>query len=322
MPAISSSAPGKAILFGEHAVVYGRPAIAVPVKQIQATAVAQPNLQGRPGDIWIDAPDILLNAAYLDLPPENPLALATRLTLQALGAAQPPACRIRITSTIPIASGLGSGAAFSIAYIRALSSYLGRPLPDETVSTLAYEVEKIFHGTPSGIDNTVITYAQPVFFIRGQPIEILKVAKPFILVIADTGVKSPTAVSVGDVRLAWQKDPVRYEGMFDAISEIVRSARLKIEAGDIHAIGALMDRNQALLADLNVSSPELERLIQVARDAGALGAKLSGGGRGGNLIALVNHSDIENVSKSLLASGATHVLVSTVSATGREQKLV
>ncbi len=317
MPAIASSAPGKAILFGEHAVVYGRPAIAIPVNQIQATAVAQPDLQGRSGDVWIDAPDIQLNAAYRDLPSDNPLALATRLTLQALGAAQTPACRIRITSTIPIASGLGSGAAISIAYIRTLSNFLGSPLSDETVSALAYEVEKIYHGTPSGIDNTVITYVQPVLFVRGQPIEILNVAKSFNLVIADTGVKSPTAVSVGDVRSAWLKDPSRYEDIFDAIGEIVRAARLKIEQGDIQAIGPLMDRNQALLANIGVSSPELEQLIQAAREAGAWGAKLSGGGRGGNLIALVDQARIENVTRALLASGATHVLANTVGANKR-----
>jgi mevalonate kinase len=97
---------------------------------------------------------------------------------------------------------------------------------------------------------------------------------------------------------------------------------LKIEQGDIQALGPFMDRNQALLADMGVSSPELERLIQVAREAGALGAKLSGGGRGGILIGLVDQANLENVSRSLLTSGATQVLVSTVGATGRGQKLV
>ncbi len=316
MPAISASAPGKAILFGEHAVVYGRPAIAVPVNQVLATAIVTPNIRGQSGSIFIDAPDIELQTSVQDLPPENPLAKAVELTLATLGAQVVPAMNVRLTSSIPVASGLGSGAAASVALIRAVSSFLGKPLTNEQVSALTFEVEKIYHGTPSGIDNTVITYAQPVFFVRGQPVTILKVGMPFILVIADSGVRSSTAHVVGAVRAAWQKDGSYYENLFDKVGEVALNARGAIEAGNIQAIGPLLNTNQALLEQIGVSSPELERLIQVARGAGALGAKLSGAGQGGNIIAIAAPDSVDAIKTALQSAGAKKVLVSEVAPPG------
>ncbi len=164
----SASAPGKIILFGEHAVVYGRPALAVPVTHVQATATVTAN--SRRG-IWIEAPNIELTSELSRLPPDHPLAAVVNTTLTALNISHPPACTVYIQSTIPVASGLGSGAAVSVAVLRALSAYLGRPFSDEQVNRLAYEIEKLHHGTPSGVDNTVITFARPVYFVKGKPIE-------------------------------------------------------------------------------------------------------------------------------------------------------
>jgi len=168
MPAISASAPGKIILFGEHAVVYGQPAIAVPVTQVRARAIVTAEPRQPAGSVRIQAPIIGLEAWLAELLPEDPLASVARLVFAELGLSQPPALTIRVTSTIPVAAGLGSGAAVSVAIIRALSEFLGRRLPAERVSALAYEVEKLHHGTPSGIDNTVIAYARPVYFVRRQ----------------------------------------------------------------------------------------------------------------------------------------------------------
>jgi len=230
----------------------------------------------------------------------------------ALGIRNLPACTIRITSTIPVAAGLGSGAAVSVALIRALSAFLGHPLSDEKVSSLAYEVEKIYHGTPSGIDNTVITYAKPVFFVRDHPIEIIQVRQPFTLVIGDTGVPSPTKITVSDVRKGWQSNPTYYEAIFEAIGQIVRAARQAIENGPVTALGSLMNENHDLLAKLGVSSPELERLIQAARLAGASGAKLSGGGRGGNMIALSHPGREAEIAQALRSAGAVRVITTEV----------
>ena len=166
MPSFTASAPGKVILFGEHAVVYGQPAIAIPVTQLRARATLTPKISGEPGELRILAPDVGLDSLWEHLTPDNPIRAAVTEVKSALGIDHIPACIIKVTSTVPIASGLGSGAAVSVAVIRALSGFLGNPLPDEQVSALAFEVEKIHHGTPSGIDNTVVTYAQPVYFVQ------------------------------------------------------------------------------------------------------------------------------------------------------------
>lgn len=214
MPAISASAPGKTILFGEHAVVYGRPAIAAPVNQVRARAFVSANPRGVPGEVLVQAPDVGLEAYLDELAENHPLGQVIRATLATLRLKRLPACSVRISSTIPIAAGLGSGAAVSVAIIRAVANFAGSPLPDETVSTLAYQVDQLYHGTPSGIDNTVITYARPVYFVRGQPVQMLRLPEPFTIVIGDTGVQSPTSAAVGDVRDAWQADIGRIPAAF------------------------------------------------------------------------------------------------------------
>lgn len=305
----TASAPGKIILFGEHAVVYGRPALAVPVKQVQATATVSEDARG---GVWVEAPNIGLSAALADLAPDQPLAAVVRSVFSALNVSRLPNCTIYIQSTIPVASGLGSGAAVSVAVIRALSAFLGRPLPDEQVNALAFEVEKLHHGTPSGIDNAVVTYGRPVYFIKGRPIKTFRVGTPFTLAIGDTGVAAPTKESVGAVRDLWRAEPARWEKVFDQIGEIVWEARQAIERGDLDELGRRMDANHALLQSLTVSSPALDRLVEAARGAGALGAKMSGGGRGGNMIALVAPPQAEGVARALQAAGAARVILTTI----------
>jgi mevalonate kinase len=270
--------------------------------------------RGGPGAIRLQAPDIGLDANYGDLSPDDPLAFAIYLVLEIIGLETAPACVIRVTSTIPLASGMGSGAAVTVALLRALSAFLGHPLPDAHVNQLAFEVEVLYHGTPSGIDNTVVTYAKPVFFTRGEDTQMLNVPQPFTIVIGDTGVPSPTAITVGDVREAWREQPDVYESVFDEIGEIGHRARRAIESGDVGELGPLMGSNQRLLQQLNVSSDELEGLIEAAMEAGALGAKISGGGRGGNMIALVDPEEADNVTGALQARGAVRTITTVVGA--------
>jgi mevalonate kinase len=207
---------------------------------------------------------------------------------------------------------MGSGAAVTVALVRAFSAFLGSPLPDERVSLLTYDVEKIHHGTPSGIDNTVITYALPVYFVRGERIQMLRLPSPFTVLIADTGIACSTAAVVGDVRRAWLDDPARYEALFDAIGRLSQAARQVIENGQTSALGAIMNDNHALLQAIGVSSPELDRLVQTACSAGASGAKLSGAGRGGNVIAFVTQESAPLVSQALQAAGANRVIQTTI----------
>lgn len=304
------AAPGKVILFGEHAVVYGRPAIAVPVACVQATAVVEVAPDGE--HFTIEAPDIGQSWALDEAPANDPLALIVRATFDALEIAPAPPWTLTIRSTVPIAAGMGSGAAVSAAIVRALAQAAGCALSPEQVSALAYQGERLHHGTPSGIDNTVVSYARSVYFIKGQPPQPLTVAQPFWLVIADTGVRSPTRVAVGDVRRAWEADRPRYEALFDEIAAVVEEARATLAMGENARLGPLMARNQALLRALGVSSPELERLIDAAQRAGAQGAKLVGAGRGGNLIALVSAERAHAIADALREAGAVRTFVTKV----------
>ena len=317
MPAITATAPGKIILFGEHAVVYGQPAIAVPVNQVIARAIISPGIGQPRGSIYLQAPDIDLEDTLEDIPQDYPLVIVIKEVLQETGIDQPPAMIVRITSTIPVAAGLGSGAAVSVAIIRALSEYLGVLLSDKRVSNLAFEVEKIHHGTPSGIDNSVITYQQPIYFSRGDvprspQMEIMRVKKPFTLVIGDSGIPSPTAKTVGDVRKAWQGNKTAYQGLFQQIGRIAENARTAINTGNNDLLGPLMNANQELLEKMGVSSPELARLIHAALEAGAQGAKLSGGGRGGNMIALASPEIAQQIASSLSEAGAVRTIITEV----------
>jgi mevalonate kinase len=305
----TSSAPGKIILFGEHAVVYGRPALAVPVVQVQAQVEVTDS--PRPG-IRISAPGVDLEAELNALPSEHPVAAVIHNLLFSLGISPFPNLDIAIASSIPVASGLGSGAAVSVALIRALASHLGHSLSDEGVNAFAYEIEKLHHGTPSGIDNTVITYARPVYFIKGQAMETFRVGRPFTLVIGDTGMRAPTREPVGDLRKLWEADRDKWERVFDRAGRIAANARDLIEAGRPQELGTLMDQNHALLQEMTVSSPELDHLVEAAREAGALGAKLSGGGRGGNMIALVPPAEAESVAESLRRAGAKNTIITSV----------
>lgn len=310
MPAISASAPGKIILFGEHAVVYGQPAIAAPVTQVEAKVIlrAQPDRE----DLTILAPDISLKTNLLNLPFDDAVARAIHLTLEKLGVEKMPPSTLMITSTIPLAAGLGSGAAVSVAIARAVSTFLGHPLPDETVNQIAYQVEKIHHGTPSGIDNTVITYGKPVYFIKDQPIQSFNIGQPFMLVIGDTGISTSTAVVVGDVRKSYEAEPGMFQNYFLTCGQIAHTAYLQITHGRNTSLGPLMDDNHKILVKMGVSCPELDTLVAAAKDAGALGAKLSGGGRGGNMIALVEPDTAEAVAAALQTAGAVKTITTVV----------
>lgn len=309
---IEATAPGKIILFGEHAVVYGRPAIAVPVAEVQARAGLHPADSG--AGFRIIAPDLGKDYELAEAKPHDPLAAIIQATLQHLSQAAPPEATLQISSTIPLGRGLGSGAAISTAIVRALAQFLHRPLAPAEVSSLVYEVEKLYHGTPSGIDNTVVAFEQPVYFIKGRPIQRMRVKHPLTLVVGDTGIVAPTHTVVGDLRRRWQAEPDRYEGYFDEVGVIVNQARVAIEEGrlGLMAIGELMNENQELLESLGVSSPELERLVQAACQAGALGAKLSGAGWGGTMIALAEPQVAPAIAQALTQAGAVKVIITEV----------
>ncbi len=310
----TASAAGKTILFGEHAVVYGRPAIAVPVSDLRATAQVE---RGPAGEgVALVAEDLgetyRLDQEYAS-DTAQALQATVRNTLQHLGIPQKSAdLVIHVHSQIPIARGMGSGAAIATALVRALARHYGRYLTSSAVSDLTYQTEIIFHGTPSGIDNTVIAFEKPVYFVKGERMDIFWVGKPFTLLIGDTGVPSRTRDTVASVRQQWLADRGRYETLFDHVGQVVDSARQAIATGNLHTLGQLMNENQALLQEMGVSCPALDRLIAAAREAGAKGAKLSGGGGGGCMIALANGETDSRIATALLLAGATQVISTVV----------
>jgi mevalonate kinase len=306
---ISASAPGKIILFGEHAVVYDQPAIAVPVTQVSATAQIEPAPAG--DGLTLVATDLDRRVTLAQAPPDDPLALIAQETLDHLGQ-RPPDAVLTIRSTIPIASGLGSGAAVSTAIVRALARFFGQRLSPAETSQLVYQAEKVHHGTPSGIDNTVIACGHPVYFMREKALETFAVGTAFPFLIADSGVPSPTREVVGAVRAGWETTPNRYDRLFEQVGTVVNSARQALEAGEIDTVGTLMTRNQTLLEEMGVSSPALDKLVAAALAAGAMGAKLSGAGRGGNVIALVGPGTSRVVEDALATAGAQNIIPTTV----------
>jgi mevalonate kinase len=305
----TASASGKIIMFGEHAVVYGRPALAVPIGELRARARVE---NRRERGVVVHARDLDRSFGLETAPADDPLAAITRAALEEIDSDKNAGIDLWIDSDIPLASGLGSGAAVSTAIVRALASHFGRPLDSIQISALVFEVEKIYHGTPSGIDNSVIALERAIRFSTRSGAQPIHIARPFMLAIAYTGIASPTRIAVADVRREWERDPVRHEKVFDDIAEVVKRAQLVLSLGLNNELGELMSRNQELLRSLDVSSPEIESLIRAASEAGAAGSKLSGGGRGGNVIVQIQPENSGRLKRALLAAGAKNVLLTTI----------
>ncbi|MBA3469496.1 MAG: mevalonate kinase [Herpetosiphonaceae bacterium] len=299
------SAPGKLILAGEHAVVYNQPALAIPLMAVRAQVAVVPAAAG--AGLTLHAPDL---GEIWRLQAAAPLSDLAQRTLRQLELPEPDAT-LTLTSTIPIASGMGSGAAVGAALVRALAGLAGRSLDAAAISALVYESERTFHGTPSGIDNTVVAYEQPIIFQRqadGPPtITPLQVGGPWRFVVVDSGVASHTKAVVGDLRRRWQADPAAYAPRFAAIGALVQAIALALRSDSGPELGRLLDLNHAALVDLGVSAPELDRLVLAARRAGAWGAKMSGAGWGGVMLALVPAVQSEVVAAALRQAGATRL---------------
>lgn len=260
---VSAFAPGKLILFGEHAVVHGQPAIAAAVDlgtQVQIEA--------------LDGPSRILEAELED--PRLWPALSALLPPQGLG--------LRIRSSLPTGRGMGSSAALSIALVRALARWEGREAGIEEQLRLGFVLERSFHGNPSGLDHTVSALGGALHYRRG-PAGIAHEPQrlaPLQLVVLDTGRAGDTAALVAGVSARRPAvDPT-----LAAIGALVERMRPALECGEQDRIGAGMAENQALLRALGVSSPEIEDLVSWAGRQGALGAKLAGAGGGGVVIAL------------------------------------
>jgi hydroxymethylglutaryl-CoA reductase len=278
-----SFANGKVILLGEHAVVYGRHAIAAPIP----LAVEVRALDAADGvRLLIPRWGVEQRIRPVEEHPQGVAGILAMLLHEL--ALDDASMDIEVFPHIPRAMGLGGSAALAVAIVRALNLRFALNLTPERINDLAFECEKAAHGTPSGIDNTVATYGQMLLYSnasrpRFSPL-LPKAALP--IVIGISGKESLTANNVALVRTAWQRQQSRYEALFDQIDQLALAGARAIEAGDLAELGELMNLNHGLLNALQLSTPELEEMIHVARIAGAAGAKLTGGGGGGSIIAL------------------------------------
>jgi hydroxymethylglutaryl-CoA reductase len=274
---------GKIILFGEHAVVYGSRAIAAPVPlAVRARVVEEDD------GVWLVVPRWGVEQRLrTDPAKQRSFEVPAALILKELGLTD-RSMRIEVYSEMPRAMGLGGSAAVAVAIIRALDRHFELGLTDDAVNALAYQCECVAHGTPSGIDNTVATFGQPLVYRKGDPPQIhsLALPEPITFVIGMTGVESLTAKMVARVREGRERNPDVYDTMFKGIDAVSGQALEALRRNDLERLGELMNVCQGLLNGLGVSSWELEELIQIARENGALGAKLTGGGGGGSMIAL------------------------------------
>ena len=312
MPAISSSACGKFILTGEHAVVYGEPAIALPLTSRRIHLRVEASIMGQAGEISVAFPALGLDSKLDHLPDKHPIYRAIIETLNRLGINQRPSCKLHYNTQLPIGAGLGSSAAMAVATIRGLSSFLGHPLDDSAINQLAYECEKTVHDNPSGIDNTVITYERPVFFQKGKEIAFLQPKKAFHFILADSGVQKSTHESVAQLAAFREAKPAFVLPRITEIGELSQMAQNALLSGDEAELALAINRNQVLLSELELSCPELDRLISLAQDSGALAAKLTGGGKGGYLIALVEAEKANLVWEKMTEQGAINAFQTVV----------
>jgi len=275
------AACGKIILLGEHAVVYGRPAIALPIPLAVEAAIRK----GGDG-INVVIPRWGVEQKVRVTNPGFTGIIAQMLEQLGLDKEN---MTIEVFPHIPRAMGLGGSSALAVAIIRAIDHAYKLGLNDGRINELAFECEKAAHGTPSGVDNTVATYGSPLYYQRRdeQPLfSTVKLGQPLELVIGMTGKESLTADTVARVRASWQQYPERYETIFDQIGHLTMSASDAVKSGQLNELGELMNLCHGYLNALQLSTPELEEMIHVARQNGAVGAKLTGGGGGGSMIAL------------------------------------
>ncbi len=286
-----SQGHGKVILLGEHAVVYGSHAIAAPVP-LAIEAVVQDSDAGGPNP----GVDLIIprwgmeSRLHKDPLHRDSFQRSLGIVFDKLGLTE-RSMRIEVFPNVPRGMGLGGSSAIAVAIVRALDQHFKLGLSDADVNALAYECEKVAHGTPSGIDNTVATYGQFLLYKRYDDgraplMREIKAAKPIPLVIGISGKESLTAKTVGGVRAAWKKNPELYERIFREIDQLTLQGLTAVQGGDLEQLGQLMNICHGLLNALQVSSWEIEELVQLAREHGAIGAKLTGGGGGGSIIAL------------------------------------
>jgi mevalonate kinase len=265
-------ANGKVILLGEHAVVYGVPAIAAGIERgVEATASPAESSSLRIGERFASVAD------------ESELGRAFGALLAALGAEK---WRVEANLELPPGSGLGASAALGVAIARAVLAAQSAPADPTRILAAAAAWEGVYHGNPSGIDAAAAAHSGCLLFDKQNGARPLLLARDLVLAIGLAGPPASTKLMVESVARQRERRPELFDKALEAIRALVRNAKLCLEAGDLPGLGSLMNYNQMLLSGMFVSTEGIERCCALAREAGALGAKLTGAGGGGAVIAL------------------------------------
>jgi mevalonate kinase len=304
----TGSGKGKTILFGEHFVVYGLPALAAGIAAETTAVVTRLQSSG-----WKLADDRPAVPNYKETKYEEQKTSIENMLKHLNIDTTKTGFQIDLGGDLVCASGIGASAASCVAIARALNKEYSLGLDDEQINETAYVGEMGYHGTPSGLDNTASTFGGLIWFVRdlsgGPPkFERMKLGKAANLVIASTGLTASTKEVVGDVRSKKDDDPGWFNSISDEYVQLVNDARESLTSLNFERVGKLMNKNHELLQQLTVSCKELDSLVDVARDNGAIGAKMTGTGRGGNIIALApDESARDGIAAALRNSGAAGV---------------
>ncbi|MBM7543089.1 mevalonate kinase [Amphibacillus cookii] len=294
-------AHSKLILIGEHAVVYGEPAIAIPFDAANVKAEITRSV----GRVQFISTFYQGDIEHI---PEKMQGLANCVKAVCHAMMQPVAhFKIELKSTIPIGRGLGSSAAIAVALVRSLYAFFNQKLSRETLMRFVDLAETYAHGTPSGIDREATSRQHPIWFKKHQQVELVSISRPLHLVVADTGRIGDTHTAVTHVKDLYKKDYLQTRTRIEKLGTLTAYARQAIQNGDLKKLGKQLDLAQVELNALGVSDPGLNYYVEVSKHAGALGAKLTGGGRGGCILALAESIEtafyIERVLKN---AGAAH----------------
>ena len=280
----------KIILIGEHAVVYGYPAISLPLLEVEVTCRVLP----------AETPWRLFE--------EDTLSMAVYASLEYLNIKE--ACiRCQIESAIPEKRGMGSSAAISIAAIRAVFDYYDAQLSQETLEILVNRAEMIAHMNPSGLDAKTCLSDHPIRFIKNLGFTELEMDLSTYLVIADTGVYGHTREAIQVVQ-SKGKDALPY---LQTLGDLTQEAEDAINHKDAEKLGEILSQAHENLKEIGVSSQDADSLVETAIHHGALGAKMSGGGLGGCIIALAaNLEQAQELAQRLEEKGAVQTWIESL----------
>jgi mevalonate kinase len=309
---VVASAPAKIILFGEHFVVYGEPAIVMAIdRRARVEAKLRQDRRLRFQSANLNTSCYFENGVFKVEQGDaktarlkfEPVKSAVEKVLVASG--KNVGLDITINSAIPVGAGLGSSAAVVASVTAAVSALLGLEFSKQDIFRIAFEAEKVVHGTPSGVDPAIATFGGTLLFQVDTGFKPLEVKTDIPLVIGDTGVERSTKIQVEKARETMERFPQIADPLRKAAREIVLRAVTALQENDLEALGRLMNINHALLYSIGVSDESLEWLTNAARKAGALGAKLTGAGGGGCMVALARPERLENVSEAIMRAGGS-----------------